>query len=300
MAKKKRSPWLIGCGIGCGAILVIAILFVIASTLFVRSTLSGFNTAVETRAALEERYGEVQDYVPPADGSIAAERLERFLQVREGLAPARERIGGAMQMFDLSDKTARELEAGSFWEKMRFVGGATRNVMGVPAELGSFFEARNQALLDAEMGLGEYTYIYVLAYHSWLGHAPGDRRMAVGVAPDIDDEEEELSPTLGIDAQGRISRRIQGDLVDMLRHQLGAVDQAADAALVAQWRQTLSTEIDTLQDNRFRIPWQDGLPDAIEASLQPHRERLEATYDPRTNEFELLRNRKQGMSIHAE
>ena len=30
------------------------------------------------------------------------------------------------------------------------------------------------------------------------------------------------------------------------------------------------------------------------------RERLEANYDARTDEFELLRNRKLGMSIHAE
>jgi hypothetical protein len=300
MAKKKRSPWLIGCGIGCAAILVIVVLFVIASTLFVRSTLSGFDTAVETRAVLEEQYGEVQDYVPPADGAITAERMERFLQVREGLAPVRERIGGTLQVFDLSDEKARQLEEGSFWEKMRFVGGASRDVMGMPAKLGSFFEARNQALLDAEMGLGEYTYIYVLAYHSWLGHVPGDRRMAVGVAPSIDDPEEEPPPSLGIDAEGRISRRIQRDLVDMLRHQLGAVDQDGQAALPAEWRESLAAEIEALQADRFRIPWQDGLPPTIEASLLPYRERLQATYDPRSNEFELLRNRKQGMSIHAE
>ncbi len=37
-----------------------------------------------------------------------------------------------------------------------------------------FAGARNQALLDVGMGLGEYTWIYWLTYHAWLGHPVGD------------------------------------------------------------------------------------------------------------------------------
>jgi hypothetical protein len=33
---------------------------------------------------------------------------------------------------------------------------------------GEFSKARNQAMLDAGMGMGKYSYIYTLAYHSWL------------------------------------------------------------------------------------------------------------------------------------
>ena len=37
----------------------------------------------------------------------------------------------------------------------------------------------------------------------------------------------------------------------------------------------------------MRVPWEDGLPPALEAPLQPYRQRLELTYYPATNRFEL-------------
>ena len=86
----------------------------------------------------------------------------------------------------------------------------------------------------------------------------------------------------------------------MLRHQLGAVDRAPDAALPEAWRERLAGEIAALQDDPFRVPWQDGLPDPIAVSLEPYRAQLEASYDPRTDEFELARPRKEGMSIRSE
>jgi hypothetical protein len=36
------------------------------------------------------------------------------------------------------------------------------------------------------------------------------------------------------------------------------------------------------------MPWEDGLPEAFAVGLEPYRDRLEATYSPATNQFELL------------
>ena len=56
-----------------------------------------------------------------------------------------------------------------------------------------------------------------------------------------------------------------------------------------------------MDDDRDRVLWQDALPAQIAASLEPYAERLEATYSPVSNPFELLRNRREGnLSIQAE
>jgi len=53
-------------------------------------------------------------------------------------------------------------------------------------------------------------------------------------------------------------------------------------------RELVNAELQTLEADPERIPWEDGLPEEFEAGLEPYRERLEATYSPATNPFELL------------
>ncbi len=56
------------------------------------------------------------------------------------------------------------------------------------ARLLDFVDARNQALVDHGMGVGEYLYIYSTAYYSWLGKDPADGPdFAVSDAGDGDD-----------------------------------------------------------------------------------------------------------------
>jgi hypothetical protein len=294
----KRSAWLTGCGIGCGIVVLVGILFVVGSFVFVRGTMHGFDAALETRAALDERFGAPDAFAPAASGAIPAERIQTFLRARELAAPARDRMRLALEPINISEERARELEEGSFWNKLRFVGGTTKNVLGLPAAMGDLFQARNEALLDSGMGMGEYTYIYVLSYASWLRLSPADEAERPHVVIEGDDAEAAL-PERGRSVR-RLPRRVQRDVIDMLRHQLGAVDRAQGAALPEGWRDRLAAEIAAMQDDPFRVPWQDGLPKPIAASLEPFRAALEASYDPASDEFELARPRKEGMSIRTE
>ena len=56
----------------------------------------------------------------------------------------------------------------------------------------------------------------------------------------------------------------------------------------------LAAELAVLEESSGRFPWQDNLPDPIRLSLEPFRERLEAGYNPLTNQFELARNSRRG------
>jgi hypothetical protein len=289
--------WLIGCGLGCGAILLVIVGLGVASTLFVRDTVEGFNEAVETRAQLDEQFGAVDEFTPAPDGAIAADRLETFLAIREATSPARDAIVAAFAEIPMSEEQARELESAPFFEKMRSIFGIVGSAAGLGGDLGDFFDARNRAMLDAGMGMGEYTYIYVVAYYSWLGHSPDDAPENAQVGTDSGSVTIRRDDAIPTGLGGISSHRIRRDVIAILRSQLDALGEDADPA----WRERLTDEIDTLEENAGRVPWRGEVPDSIAASLEPFRDRLEAAYDPMTNSFELLRNKRRGrFSIQAE
>lgn len=292
---KTRSPWLIGCGIGCGVLLLLVLIAAGAIAFFVRDVSKPFDSAIDLREDLEQQHGEVAEFRPWPGGAVPADRLEAFLRVRESCAESRRGLEQIFRMFDLSEEKALELEEKSFLEQMSFAFGMSKQAIGLAPELGKFYAERNQALVDAEMGLGEYTYIYVLAYYSWLGHSPGDGPGDVHVTVDAG------GAAAGAERRPRVparwaQRRVRRDFVQMLRNQLDSVAAEADAS----WWETLAGEIEAMESDSRRVPWQDGLPRPIADAFEPFRARLEPTYSASLNAFELSRNRKKGLSIQAE
>jgi hypothetical protein len=157
---KPKSSWLKGCGIGCGVAIGLIILLSVGGSIVM---MKPFFDAVEIRETLVERHGGVNDFTPWPDGGIPADRLDAFLHVRQALldhcAKIRATDAGIEAMDRLDDQEklgAREI-LGAF-------GEASKSVFGMGTVMGRFFHARNAALLEVDMSLGEYTYIYALAY----------------------------------------------------------------------------------------------------------------------------------------
>lgn len=275
--KKSTQYWLVGCGGGCALIVLGIAALIVGGGIFVKDTMEGFEQAIETRKALEDEHGTVAEFTPWPDGAVPPERMEAFLAVREAAAPAREKLVATFAALPTSPGAAEELDAKPFLEKMRAVFDITRSAVGMGAEMGQFFDARNRALVDQGMGLGEYTYVYAIAFYVYLGHP-------------IDET------GTGIPMPNMAARRLPRELLAMVKNQLAALPEAGDAT----WKARLSEEIAALEQDGDRLPWQDGLPTAIAASLEPYRERLESSYVREANPFELARNRRRGMSIEAE
>jgi hypothetical protein len=284
-SKKSSNKWLVGLGIGCGGAVVIVVVLVVAGYFFVRNLAQGFKDSQETMKLLTAKYGRIEDYSPDADGTIPASRLEVFLAVREAMDPARKTLAASfeeiMKLEDAEGKPTRN------------VFSAIRTGMGVVAPTAAFFKARADALLDRDMGPGEYFYLYMIAYYSWLRKSPTD---GAGM--------ETLSGRYGRDNQNRqealeISRdvtlrRINRMALDMLENQL-AKRRAAESGggkAADKWAEALAAEIKALAADRLRIPWQEGVPEVIDASLRPFRERLEAGYVPVVNVFEVAFDRR--------
>jgi hypothetical protein len=277
----KTKKWLGGCGIGCGVVLLLAIIGIVGSSFFFMRT---FKEAIGKRELLDERHGTQAAYVPPVDGAISAERLEAFLSIRSVLMELCPTFANSAQQFQRMDELEEDTpKKETFLEVLKL----SKEVFGMVPRMGEFFQARNTALLEHDMGLGEYTYIYTLVYR--------DRLLPGGTTED--------SSLFG---DGAPNRRLREALRQMLRNQLASLDEARvgetrqigdrDLDLI---RQSLQDEIDQLEIDGKRLPWQDGLPTAIAASIAPYSSRLDEVYCAATVGLELSKNRQKGLSIQA-
>ena len=161
MASGARK-WLVGCGIGCGLMILAVGGIGTCGYLGVRNIKDRAERLDAGFEAVTAEYGRPDEFTPPADGVVPAGRLELFLEVRGLLAPSRNELGAVLV----------ELDAGT--EGGRGVLNKIRAGMSLLPSMLDFIDERNQVLLDRGMGVGEYTYIYSLAYYAWLDKDPGD------------------------------------------------------------------------------------------------------------------------------
>ncbi len=275
------KKWLIGCGIGCGVVILILIALGITGYFFFKDIADEFKEYDALMTTLTERYGRIKDFTPNPDGTIGPERIESFLAVREAFAPVREKLEASFKT--LQDRVGRsEIEV----KKPKNIFQMIRTGVGLIPQIGEFMKSRNQALLDVGMGMGEYYYLYVISFYSWLGYLPEDGPDFEIVGPDEErstwDQEEVLE-----ERRDTALRRLHRMLLPMLHNQLEELLASDSPGISGDWRQTLEAEIKAMEEDRFRLPWEDGLPDVIESSLKPFRYRLEQSYNKMTNPLEL-------------
>ena len=257
--------------IGCAVLIALAIIFPIVLGVMM---MSPFNRAVDARIEIEQRFGPQEAFVPPPSGAPTPDRIEAFLEVRRALSVT-------CADFGHMEDQVRELESFDDQEEVSRIAvikqalSTSKSMMGMGPLIGNFFETRNQSLLDAEMGLGEFTYIYVLAYREQILDPPEDLQL--------------LGPRA-------INRRVRRALVAMLQNQLQVVREMGAAGDEIE---ALEIEISALEEDSVRIPWQEGLPPAIAGALAPHREELDALHCPATAPLELMLNEKRGPAVET-
>ncbi|MEB3323487.1 MAG: hypothetical protein VKI81_11745, partial [Synechococcaceae cyanobacterium] len=272
------QKWLVGCGIGCGILILAAGGIGTCSYVGIKKIKDRAEQLDAGFDALYAEYGRPAEFTPPADGVVPAGRLETFLAVRAAMAPSREELADVLTELDADTEG---------------VGGVFRKIgagMSILPRMFDFIDERNLALADHRMGVGEYLYIYSLAYYSWLGKDPAD-----GPSFAVSDHEEDRDRdgvTFTWKGDGRSSddpeevreqreRQIRRYLNRIQRQMLANQrDAARGRGLDEAWISRLEAEEAALDASAQRLMWQDGLPESAAASLAPFRERLEAAYTP--------------------
>ncbi len=266
------KKWLIGCGVGCGVTILVNILLFVGAGVFFSQPM---NKAVSSQKKLTEAYGEPGDFIPGVEG-LTPERIETFLAVRQALMPScqdfEEIVGGFEAMEELDnggeEPSAKEIFTG--------LGKVMGSVKGLVMEMGTVLETRNEALMAEGMGLGEYTWIYVLAYNSWLG----------------------FEPNTGIDGSdgGSFNSREVGLIEELLKAHAGALAEVGRSEEAEVWRDAAKK----LDWSDTGVPFENKLlPVEITQGLEFYRSQLEEVYCPPMSEFDLGVIKKKGMSFHS-
>lgn len=259
-----------GCGIGCVVLLVLGAGLAWLGYSWVSTTMEEVETAAETTAELQRAFGPVASFVPPPN--VPAERMEVFLAIRDALAEERQSLAEPIE---------------TIAERGRVGGGfaVARAGFALAPRMVAFAAARNQALLDQGMGRGEYTWIYWLVYHAWLGHPADDSQLHDLMQEPAADENGVRVQFDGGPEPERLTWELRRDIAAMLENLHTALAEDPELAPI---RRAVREELERVAADPGRVPWQDGLPEVMASGLAPHRERLEATYSRATNPFELM------------
>ena len=278
MAKTGQKV-LLGCGIGCGLIIVVGLIVGGGIGLLLKDVASSFKQAEKTGEILVERYGEAEDYDLPAFGIVATDRIEAFLAVRETTTEARTGIVTAIAKLEDEDNDRKGV---------REIVNKIKAGVGVGTEIGRLLEARNTTLIDVGMGIGEYTYIYCLTYYALLGHSPtdgpdGGKDIRIGRGGKFMHVSEGDDDGTGHGGY----RQVRRDLRRMLKREAYAIGEDT-AEEEKAWRARIETELERMSDDRSYVPWQIDMPEPMANALEPYADRLDATYAPLVNLFELI------------
>ncbi|MFB3904633.1 MAG: hypothetical protein ACE15E_14380 [Acidobacteriota bacterium] len=279
---KEYPRWLVGCGIGCLAVGIVVFVLGLGAFFAVREATGGFKEAHEAVSRVEGEFGSPEAYTAQPDGQIPAERIEAFLAVRH--ATSRVRADLKARVTDLEDMSGdTELEHKSGLQKFLRV---MRTGVGAIPRIAEFEQKRAEALTAHRMGLGEYWYIYSLAYYSLLKKDLGDGPSRIhsrendNITLDGNTAPDEIRES----RRSKMSRQINR----LFRRILGNAVQDSKSPEKSPWIQTAEKELAALDAKQDRIPWEDGLPPQIEQSLSPFRAELERSYDPVISPLEFM------------
>ncbi len=276
--EESTKKWLAGCGIGCILLIAVMAAMVFGGYLGIKKLVTA---AHETTAVLEsvtERFGRASDFTPDPSGELSSDRLEAFLRVRELCADERTRLDASLAQLSGTDP-------GGDASSMGRVARSVRAGFGFMPQMMAYINARNGAFLEADMGLGEYLYLYTIIYESWLGKPVDDGPPFVLVGGEVESADwsaGEIRQRRSAEIRGRLNRTT----LPMLHNQLAALTANGSTA-DALWVESLRTEILLMESDDLRLPYQDGLPPQTAASLASFYEALATSYSAMCHPVEL-------------
>jgi hypothetical protein len=253
---------------GCLPIFLIVAFTVASGIYFVTAKV---RDAKQVEQVLIDRFDWADKYTPPIDGSITPQRLESFIRVREAVQT---------HCVDYQAILADVIELESLEENQEISAGdkASRGIEGIKSlfsagpKMMKFSVARNKALLEENMGLGEYLYIYLTAYGEQLAN-------------------ESVSAYAKMD-EAYVSRRARKEFTKILANQVTALEASgklsSDGNLITQLRE----EIEALSDGSRTSPWPNGPVGKARESFAPFQAQLSELYCSGIVKIELLQKNR--------
>ena len=250
-----------GCALGCGGALVVALVLIGFSVMQVRQI---NQRAFEAGDEIDARFGTIDDFRPSAGPAITPEQLERFIEVRLAVMGVCDEFGGMHAgMIAMSGPGASG--GANLWNNISRGMHRIRAIVAAPGLLGEFAGIRNEALLEQNMGMGEYVWIYALVFYTALGEEPVLNKT-------------ETRP-------GNIADNARFALMGMMERRASALRSAGLDEEADLWEQEKTLMI----NEPHRVPFADGVPAALATVIESRREVLAALFCTHTDALELMR-----------
>jgi hypothetical protein len=242
---------LIGCAIVAGFFLVLTISGSAVLYTWFKRNAPDMERVETVRDQMRERFGERDDFVPPLDGVLQADRVEVFLKVREDLGETRREIAVRLDEFiQVAVREKAEFENRGVFDKIKGGVAMARTGAALLREGVDYLGIRTEKLLAAGMGEGEYVYLYALLTYSWLRWDPIE---AVGQSL-----VESLELTEEIDDLGDEYRRI---LIKQVRNQKRELERKRDRSDVEERvLKSVEAALDTADADRT-FPYAGAMPE---------------------------------------
>lgn len=283
----KSNKVLTGCGIGCGAVALIVIVLIVIIYTYIADKVEIVEQMEAEMALMEEEFGDYDEFVPEADAAIERDRLATFIEIRDSLKFTYLELEASIVEVSYGiDEIEADEEKESFWSVMGLVSSGFEII----PDIINYYRDRNRLLLKYDMGIGEYYYIYIISYYSFLDQWPGD-------GPDFPISDSEGDGDFKFNFDENDSESFEEFSTEVKEQRAESISKKANYLMRIYFQNIMDmnpdgmnsiyNELELLKDDRYRIVWQDGLPETVEKSLEDFRDELERTYFPLANPLEL-------------
>ncbi|MGB7451606.1 MAG: hypothetical protein WBM36_05725 [Lysobacterales bacterium] len=247
----------------------LVIVFVILSGIYFLTT--GIRDAKRIEQILVDRFDWAEHYTPSIDGSIDPHRIEAFIRVREAVQSDCAEYQAVLISINRLDELESDKEV-SASDAASTGFESFKSIFSAGPRMVSFSTTRNQALLNEDMGLGEYLYIYLTTYGEQLANEP-------------------TSSFSGME-EAYISDRARKEFAQILTNQLLALQSSELNPTDPDLERNLELEIEALQDGSHPSPWPNGPLGKARESLAPYQQQLSGLYCSGIVKIELLQKNR--------
>ncbi|MCO6473124.1 MAG: hypothetical protein J5I57_05295 [Melioribacteraceae bacterium] len=280
---ERSSKIATGCGIGCGVVAIIIIVVGVLVYNYVKDTVQNVEQIEEISKTLTEKFGREEDFVPVFEQPKFEERLNLFLNLRDTLNVRSTKF--YENFSELVDTISGEKKDKNFWESI----GLINTGISVVPEMIKYYSNRNTLLLDYGMSLGEYYFYYIVSYFSYLKKSPGD-------GPPIKIFEDDHAQQDGVNLDLEVKDEKAEDVIAMRNFDLAQkvnylfknfLNNYIQSSADSEFSQLVKSEYELLNQERTRIPWEEGLPETLVSIMEEVKEKIESTYVAVINPIEL-------------
>lgn len=232
---------------------------------------AGIRDAKRLEQTLIDRFDWADTYTPAIDGSIASQRIEAFIRIREAVQVACAENQAILISINNLDELETDQESSA--DKVASTGlQGLKSVFNAGPKMLEFSETRNHALLNENMGLGEYLYIYLTAYAEQLAAEPDSIYSSM--------------------EEAYVSDRARMEYTQILANQLLALQASGSQSSYPELVTDLQAEIEALKNGSHGSPWSDGPIGKARESLAKYQQRLAGLYCSGIVKIELLQKNR--------